>query len=150
MNECEYTGRIAAYRDGEVPPGERRAIEEHLTQCEACARELAQLERLGRMLGDACAGPEAGVLARVSAEVLAARERVIVRLANVLTAAAALVFVACTTWVSVAADGDEVSVTPASAWEVAAVTGTDETSASTRQPIARWIITDLSLENADD
>jgi anti-sigma factor RsiW len=44
QNICE-TGNIAAYVDGELDPGHRETLEEHIKQCAACASEL-QAQRL--------------------------------------------------------------------------------------------------------
>lgn len=42
---CEtMTGSIVALLDGELPADERRAVEEHLATCVACARERGDLE----------------------------------------------------------------------------------------------------------
>lgn len=43
-NICD-TGNIAAYVDGELEPGQRAALEEHIKQCARCASEL-QAQRL--------------------------------------------------------------------------------------------------------
>ncbi|MEI7528233.1 MAG: anti-sigma factor [Elusimicrobiota bacterium] len=37
---------LSAYLDGELPPGERLALESHLTGCAECGRELAELRRV--------------------------------------------------------------------------------------------------------
>lgn len=46
MNCDEFKPLITGYLDDELPPEERALLEDHLADCEACARELAQLTRL--------------------------------------------------------------------------------------------------------
>ncbi|MGD2080998.1 MAG: zf-HC2 domain-containing protein [Nitrospirota bacterium] len=42
---CDETrDRLSEYLDGELPPGERRGVEQHLAACEGCRKELSELE----------------------------------------------------------------------------------------------------------
>jgi hypothetical protein len=40
----EIRNRLSEYLDGELPPGERRGVEQHLSGCEGCRKELSELE----------------------------------------------------------------------------------------------------------
>jgi anti-sigma factor RsiW len=53
---------LVALLDGEIGPQERRALEQHLTGCAACARELEELRATRRLLDRGLAGvaPERG------------------------------------------------------------------------------------------
>jgi hypothetical protein len=42
----EWTDRLSEYLDEELSPGERAAVDAHLTQCVACARTLDDLRRV--------------------------------------------------------------------------------------------------------
>ncbi len=41
--------QLSAYADGELPALERSQVEEHLTSCSVCGRELAQIRRVSRL-----------------------------------------------------------------------------------------------------
>ncbi|MDB5292633.1 MAG: hypothetical protein JWL69_3874 [Phycisphaerales bacterium] len=51
MAACEYSLRVNAYHDGELPDAQRREVEEHLAACPACAAELEQLRGFSHVLG---------------------------------------------------------------------------------------------------
>ena len=46
MDCCEVQTLLSAYYDGELPDESRTTVAEHLTQCSACAGELARFEKL--------------------------------------------------------------------------------------------------------
>lgn len=57
----EWTDRLSDYLDGELPPGERLALEEHLRGCPACRSVLEQLRAVkvrAAALGNAEPGPQ--------------------------------------------------------------------------------------------
>ena len=81
---CEtVTGSIVALLDGELSAEERRAVEDHLATCVACARERADLEVTRRIVarhlsaaGDHVAhGTFAGLWARVESESVGGHRR---------------------------------------------------------------------------
>jgi anti-sigma factor RsiW len=43
---------LGAYRDGELAPDERRAIAGHVETCRACSADVAEDERIGRLVKD--------------------------------------------------------------------------------------------------
>ncbi|MCX5791527.1 MAG: zf-HC2 domain-containing protein [Elusimicrobia bacterium] len=49
---------LSAYLDGELPPGERLALESHLTGCAECGRELAELKRVSAIVKKHLMEPE--------------------------------------------------------------------------------------------
>lgn len=53
MNRCPPEERLGAYADGELGAAEAAAIEAHLAACDACAREVAALRALDRLVGEA-------------------------------------------------------------------------------------------------
>lgn len=151
MGKCEHTERVGAYHDGELGGDALRAFEEHLSRCGDCARELATLRRLSALLsGVDIPDAPAPLLQRLGREAVAAPERVVMRMMEVLTAAAAVIFIVCCGWVwGGMREGLENGGTPA-AWERAAVTGPLETAANETDEVALWIVADLSLENGHD
>lgn len=72
----ELRERLHAYRDGELPPVESRAVADHLKGCPECAAELERWERVAGALlkGRRTASSEAfvgRVMARIAEEELA-------------------------------------------------------------------------------
>lgn len=50
--KCKRTSeRLSAYLDGELPPQETLAVQQHLRACARCAAELDELKRLNGVLG---------------------------------------------------------------------------------------------------
>ena len=151
MPTCEHSLKVGAFHDGELSGEERRAFQAHLPACPACALDLKQLEALSRGLaGMRIPQAPPGLAERLYGTVGAARERVIIRMAEVLTAAAAAVLVVCggLLWRDLGAGGAYVAAAPP--WERAAVTLSVEPSASEPHQIAQWIVEDLSSENGHD
>lgn len=57
--------RLSAYADGELPPEEAAAVEEHLETCTECRRELAVIRSMGEAMSttsgtDGTGGPASG------------------------------------------------------------------------------------------
>lgn len=50
--------RLVAYVDGELDSSERAAVSDHLTECDTCARTLAELRRASALFSDAAAALE--------------------------------------------------------------------------------------------
>ncbi|HET7233096.1 MAG TPA: zf-HC2 domain-containing protein [Longimicrobium sp.] len=103
---AEWTGRLSDYLDGELPPGERMAFDEHLRTCIGCRVMLDQLRAVKRRastLRDRDPGPHvwAGIAERIGApgivindgpdELAARRERRQIRFPWMRVAAAAAV-----------------------------------------------------------
>lgn len=70
--------RLEAWYDGELPPAEQCAVDQHLAGCPPCAAEARALQRIGELMRDSAArhslsadqaaGMRSGVLARRKAE----------------------------------------------------------------------------------
>ncbi|HEB12242.1 MAG TPA: hypothetical protein ENI11_01035 [Actinobacteria bacterium] len=51
--KCEdIEERLSAYIDNELPKGEMATVEQHVLDCAACAKSLAQLKQVTNMVGD--------------------------------------------------------------------------------------------------
>ncbi len=148
-DSCEYARRVSLYHDGELTGEERLLIEAHLTRCPACARELAELRALSKTLRESeiPALPE-DVLRRLHETAPPVRERVLLRMAEILAAAAALVLIVTGLWIW--RDTEQPGPASLSQWELAAVALRVEPSAPEDQQVAQWIVDDLSSENGDD
>jgi ABC-type glycerol-3-phosphate transport system substrate-binding protein len=78
------------------------------------------------------------------------RERVVIRMAEVLMAAAAVVLVACAGWIFATLSEGGATTTTSDSWEVTAITLNADTTSSETQDVAQWIVDDLSSENGHD
>jgi anti-sigma factor RsiW len=158
MESCQYGRQLSAYHDGELPPVERQAVEEHLRQCSSCEQELARIRALSRFIS-AARMPAGGVwgapampphvLERLHRNVIELRERVIVGMARVLTAAAAVILVVATCWLWQTAGAQGSEAAPIEAWEETAVTLRSEAPAPEAR-MAQWISDGLSAENGHE
>jgi len=151
MCACEHIRQVGAYHDGEMGSEESRLFEAHLARCAVCGSELKELRRLSQFLAGArIPDAPAEVIERLHKAPGAVRERVALRLAEWLTAAAAAVLLVCAVWMwSGPARGEEIATAP-NPWELAAVMPAVEMPWSESQQIAQWIVEDLSLENGHD
>lgn len=97
--------RIIAFLDGELPPAEARAVEEHLATCPVCTRLVEEHRRLDVLLGELPAAPPLSVTLRV-----AARHRQLVvrdRVTRWASWAAAICIVASGAWFGYQVSRDE-------------------------------------------
>lgn len=149
MNECKRIREAHRYHDGEFSPEEAARFEAHLRACAACRAELEAVASLSMILDDAVGAvmPQevAGRLHSVAGSVN------VVPLAKKLTALAAGILIACLVWSwNIAGPADQEN---GMRWELAAV-GLPEAyevyEADETQLTARWIVSDLSRENAYD
>lgn len=138
---CPQQSRVARYHDAELDASAREAFERHLDECASCREELKALRAISSMLAG-IAPPEPSALALQAWSTLPRRvqERGVLRLTGWMTAAAAAVLVAATTWnlwsptTSVAGELDLGPIV---------LTAPDETTATTLEA-ARWMAMDLS------
>lgn len=122
MVSCEHIRRISAYHDGELPAPEARELGRHISGCPECRGELERLRALSDWLSSAPA-PEipAGLLGRLRRSVRPQRDRVILRMAKALTAAAAAVLMVCSVLLWRGVDVGAAPVQLPSEWERAAI-----------------------------
>jgi len=122
MTSCEYQRQLSAYYDGELPAGQADDVERHLAECESCAAELEKLRGISAFISAASTTqyvPDAA-MRRWRQSVRPARDRAVLRLTQMLSAAAAAVLILCTTilWQHYANTSRPAQ---AEAWESAAV-----------------------------
>ena len=138
MSDCQFQSRVEAYHDGELAAEGRRAVEEHVAACDACAAELAWLRSVSQSLGRRRgADVTPALLDRVHAAVDAAGEESqrdaypisLYRTAGALMAIAASVLIVSCVWLNElpapAGPGNPaggVAVAEAPAWERVALT----------------------------
>ena len=151
MCACEHIRQVGAYHDGELGPEESRLFEAHLARCAVCGGELKELRRLSRFLAGArIPDAPAEVIERLHEAPGAVRERVTLRLAEWLTAAAAVVLLVCAVWMWSGRASNKETATAPDSWELAAVMPPVEMLWSDTQRISQWIVEDLSLENGNE
>ncbi len=148
MSECEGR-RLAAYYDGELPPRERAAVEEHIAGCSRCRSELEQLRRLSRLIAETEAPvrlPQQA-LARLHRALPPVRQFEVVRLCRrVAIAAAALLALSVGLMWYGTPEGHGAAGVP-SAWEVTAVSlDTELADVGSSRAYALWFAGDLSRE----
>lgn len=60
--QCWRTQKVLGpYQDGELPPRRRTQVERHLSGCETCRAELAEIERVSALLRTPVADPPAAM-----------------------------------------------------------------------------------------
>jgi len=160
VSECEHSGRLGAYHDGELDAAGQAAVEQHLRRCASCAEELGRIRKLSELLGGiSTPKPSVEVLHRLHETADLACARPLRRLAEALTAVAAAVLIACSAWLwrSPTAAGPagqtalKETVRTMPTWETSAVQGPAEPSArNSEDQLALWMIQDLTRENRHD
>lgn len=138
---CPKSHLVARYHDNELSAAERLEAEQHLEQCASCREELRWCRELSALLARvAPAEPSRAALQRWAGCLPVAQERGVLRLTHWMTALAAAVLVATTTW---------------NAWSTSAGVATElelgpvvlsepgETTPPTLEA-ARWMAMDLS------
>src|SRR3954463_16571920 len=91
---CEQAAQIQAYYDGRLTAQARGEVDDHLRTCDECAKLLADLRGLSRLIA---AAPRAQLsedaLLRLRQSLKAASDRSILRVTGWLTSAAAVILV---------------------------------------------------------
>lgn len=140
---CPGEQTLSAFFDGELSPETVRTVESHLSGCDHCQAAVQDMRATRELLVGAQAPvPSLAAQARWMNSFAESRDRSVRRLAEWLTAAAAVLLVAT----GVLSYGNRTSATPQlSEWETAMV-GADTEGTSNTQVAARWIIADLSIQ----
>jgi len=88
---CEYSRDLHAWHDGELSDSAQRRIEAHVAECEQCRQELRELQSLSRVLA-AMQRPTMPQDAKQRlGDSLLIGQRSLLRMAELLSAAAALI-----------------------------------------------------------
>lgn len=147
MTECEWTIRLSAYHDGELPEADVMAVEQHVSQCPACQRDLRQYRKLSVLIGREEIPELAGAtLEKMKDAIEWEGNPVILRLARRMTGIAAAVVIGGALWLMTGNSLASNTPTPLHDWEAAAVSPVaDATQPNTGDAqLAEWIVTDLS------
>lgn len=152
MSECQQACRLNAYHDGEMPAGARAELEQHLRQCPQCTAELERLRAMSRL---AAAVPAVEIppmtLQRLHRRIDLLPSRTIARLAEVVSAIAATILIACVVGLvrQPASNGTAASM---AIWETPAQASSpaDTTDAASEESLANAIAQDLSGNNGHD
>ena len=99
MESCENERQLSAYHDGELAPAEAAELERHLARCDACAAELRKLRAMSQFLSSAVDVQQvpAEAMDRWRYSVRPGRDRVILRITEMMSAAAAAILLVCVT-----------------------------------------------------
>ena len=152
MNDCEQASRLGAYRDGELSPDCRAEFERHLRRCPQCAGELERIRKLAGLLKSLPGVKmDQPAIKRLHHRIAVEAAHGIGRIAEALTAAAAIILVACI--IGLAREGSsQPGQIAMPLWEAQAVAQepTETTSAATDQVLASWMVQDLSYADEHD
>lgn len=92
---CECFSKVGPYLDKEMPAAQRQEFESHLKSCSECKQELSRLQRLSTFISVAAAPA-------VNPQQLFWKARNnrqgLIRFAEMLTAAAAVIILVCGIW----------------------------------------------------
>jgi len=127
MANCEVEIKVHAYHDGELPPAERKAVEEHLKACPECAKCLEDLRGMSRLFATARL-PELSpaALTRLHRGKVLVLEPMMVHISEFFAAAAAALLVVCAAWLWHASARAETADNAMPTWQEAAVTLTGD------------------------
>ncbi|CAN5423385.1 hypothetical protein BH10PLA1_BH10PLA1_14070 [soil metagenome] len=139
---CDQTAQLQAYHDGELPAGERAAIEQHLPTCAACTAEFAQL----RAISAAFANEPRSKISQIARHRLhnrvdEAMERGLVRIAWSLSGVAAAVLIGGSVWLLQMKDQSQPVAAPP--WVEAAASARANGDVAVT-PAAQWYLVDAS------
>ena len=152
MKECEYTSRLGSYYDGELSGESAAEMERHLQDCRVCAAELDRLRGLSHLLASAARPqPSPELMVRLHRRVDIGSYVSVRRTAEILAAAAAVVLIVCSAWLTTVPGVPE-SAGPIPLWETAAAgqQGVELAAASAEQQLAMWTIYDLAGNKGND
>jgi anti-sigma factor RsiW len=144
---CERSEQVHRYHDGELPAGERDALEAHLKSCGQCSGLLGELQSMSRILS---AAPMAAISNDAMQRIRAARyvlpEAGVLRIAGWLTAAAAAVLLAALPIWREDYHVQAPAVANADALDIDAVTPPSDSDGSRNDLVAlsQWMSDDLS------
>jgi anti-sigma factor RsiW len=92
---CDKSNQVHLYHDGELPAGEREALEAHLRSCDECSALLGELRSLSRLFAAApMARIEPDAMQRLREARYVLPDTGVLKIAGWLTAAAAAVLIA--------------------------------------------------------
>ena len=150
MSKCEREQQRSAYHDGELSESAAAEFEEHLRQCGDCAAELGELRELSKLIGGVVE-PEmpSRVLRRLHRRADDASQAGVLRVVQVMSAAAAAILIVCSAWMwRLSASAVEPDQSPQ--WEQVALRQDEVSAAETsEEQLAMWMIERLT-GNADD
>jgi len=153
MASCSRERELEAYHDGQLEREARRDIECHIERCPHCARELAQLRRLSGVIKAApMPAMPAGTLDLLYGRLDAARQQDVLRLGELLAAAALVICLASLAALWGMGRGNAPEVAFGQEWERAAVTLRVEDAALDEPEIqlAQGLFTSLRPENGNE
>jgi anti-sigma factor RsiW len=143
---CEQAAQVQAYYDGRLTAQGRGEVEDHLRSCDECAKLLADLRGLSRLIA---AAPRAQLsdeaMLRLRHSLKAATDRGVLRISGWLTGAAAVILVGAL-FTNPARRTEATPVASASAWQMQAITPPVEladSSGGTDVVPAQWMTDEL-------
>ena len=136
---------------GEADGGDAAELKAHLAGCAECRAECAQLAAISRLLTTAQV-PDISqeAIERLHEEAVAAPGRGVLKLAERLIAAAAVITVACGGWLWRGPSVSEPALAGEADWQQAAVTLNVEAVSSDAQQLAQWMVEGLTTENGNE
>jgi len=119
---CKEIRKTGMYHDGELPPSEAQELAEHIQRCSLCRQELDSLRAVSEWLSSALVPdiPPAAI-ERLRGCLRPRRDRLVLRTAKALTAAAAAVLLVCSVLAWRARQAGAGAVQAPAEWETATV-----------------------------
>ena len=145
---CDRAAQVQAYYDGRLTPQSRDEVEVHRQTCEPCAKLLADLHGLSRLIADAPRAPlPDAALLRLRQSLHTASDRAVLRITGWLTGAAAVILVgALLAKPAARTDTPRGPQVASAAWQIQAVTPPMEladSSGGTDVLPAQWMADEL-------
>jgi anti-sigma factor RsiW len=151
MNTCAFNTKLNAYHDGELASEERAAFEQHLSACEKCSQQLAQLRAMSDRFA---AAPQVKLsqiaMHRLHRRIDAGADQGLLRLGWTMSAIAASLLLVASVWLTRMSNPTSAPEAAPPWVGVAVVAQADpayrEIAAT---PAAQWYLADASTRNDD-
>lgn len=142
MFECSEHLKLAAYHDGQLNATDTTAVENHLSSCDVCAAESAELRNISQMFADVPV-PKLSQIAlyRLHSNLDFLTDRGLLRLARVMTGLAASVLLAGSLWLF---QSHSVAVPVNTSVALLPLQVEEQSLASTDPTPSDWMVSELS------
>jgi anti-sigma factor RsiW len=143
---CPTFETLNRYHDGELSPAEALVIASHVSDCAACAEMLTSLQQVSQTVAAASMpAVDVATQSRWLTTLRRSQDRSVLRLATMLTAAAAMVLLAVTLWRP--AEHQSSPGIVMNEWETTMLVRDEPEAPSASLAAASWMAADLSAQS---